>query len=469
MMKMRMTCSRMLAAAAVLAALALAGCRTNPVSGDLELSLVPPEQEIALGHQTHPQVMYMYDGEYYDPELNRYLGTIVMRLHRCSHRPQMPMEFTMINTSVVNAFATPGHVYATRGFLANLENEAQFASVMGHELAHVAAGHSAHQLSRDTLTGLAVGVAGIAAGDSALGQLAVTAGQASVVLMGLSYSREQERQADRVGTYYMALAGYDPREAISMQRILARLNKRPETTLDRYLSTHPQTPDRITGIESVIIDKKLLTRGYIQGSGVYEERWHRRLRRLMRVNATFEHYDRGQKLLKEGDYGEALAAADTAIAAVEDQAQFHRLRGDALMELGRPREALPAYERTIALDRRYLPGNIGLGAALMGIGQYSRAEGQFLIVISSLPAHPIGWYGVGSARYGQERYGDAIGPLERAAKGLSGEPKVHYRLAVCYDRTGRRGDAYYSYLNAVRTGLTGEERAHAVRRIRELG
>jgi predicted Zn-dependent protease len=460
---------KMLAAAVVLAALALCGCQTNPVSGDLELNLVPPDQELALGYEAHPQIMYMYDGEYYDPELNRFLGSIVMRLQRCSHRPGLPMDFTMINTSIVNAFATPGHVYATRGFLASVQNEAQFASVMGHELAHVAAGHTASQLSRDRMTGLAAGVAGVAAGDSLLGQMAVTAGQASVVLVGLSYSRGQERQADRVGTYYMALAGYDPNEAIAMQEILARLNKRDASTLDRYLSTHPPGPDRIAGIESVIVDKKLLTGGYIQGDGVFAERWHRRLAHLREVNAAFAHYDRGQKLLKEGKYAEALEAADSAIAAAGDQAQFHRLRGDALMGLGRPREARPAYERALTLDPRYLPGNIGLGAAMMKTGHYAQAEGQFVTVIASLPGHPIGWYGLGTARYGQERYPEAIGPLERAAEDLPREPMVHYRLAVCYDRAGQRAHAYYSYRRAIEAGLGGQERAQAMRRIRELG
>jgi tetratricopeptide (TPR) repeat protein len=139
------------------------------------------------------------------------------------------------------------------------------------------------------------------------------------------------------------------------------------------------------------------------------------------------------------------------------------------MELDRPREAQPAYERALALDRRYLPANIGLGAALMGTGDYGQAEAQFIVVVSNLPNHPIGWYGLGSARYAQERYRDAIGPMERAAAGLPNEPMVHYRLAVCYDRTRQPAHAYQSYYRALRTGLTGEERAHALRRVRELG
>ncbi|MHC5034820.1 MAG: M48 family metalloprotease, partial [Planctomycetota bacterium] len=302
--------------------LGTAGCRTNPVTGFLEFSLGGPDTELALGHQSHPSIIFMYDGEYRDPELNRYLGTIVMRLHACSHRPEMPTEFTMLSTSVVNAFATPGHVYATRGFLAKLENEAQFSSVMGHELAHVTAGHPAKQMTHRLLTGLAFGVADFAVGDTTVGQVAVGLGQASVALLGLSYSREQERQADRVGTYYMALAGWDARQAIAMQRLLASLNARKETILDRYLSTHPAADDRVAKIQGVLEERGLASARYIQGDGIYADRWNRRLAPLRQADEAFATYDRGVKLMAEKKYGEALASANEAISLQAGRAQF---------------------------------------------------------------------------------------------------------------------------------------------------
>ena len=92
-----------------------------------------------MGNAYHPDIVFMYDGEYIDPELKQYLGSIVVRLNEVSHRSEMSVDFTVLNTSMINAFAIPGHVYATRGFLAELQNEAQFAAVMGHELAHVEA------------------------------------------------------------------------------------------------------------------------------------------------------------------------------------------------------------------------------------------------------------------------------------------------------------------------------------------
>ncbi|KPK59009.1 MAG: hypothetical protein AMK73_08880 [Planctomycetes bacterium SM23_32] len=459
---------RLMAACLASVLLVAAGCRVNPVTGRPELVLITQTRELAMGHQAHPNVIFMYDGEYHDPELNGYLGTIVMRLHAASHRPEMPMEFTMLNTSVVNAFATPGHVYATRGFLARLDNEAQFAAVMGHELAHVAAGHSAKQLSTSLLTGLALGVADYAAGDTLAGRVAVGAGQASVALLGLSYSREQERQADRVGAYYMALGGWDPRQAIEVQQMLGELAGDREGVLDRYLSTHPPAANRVGEIEDLIAEKGLLGRRYVQGDGVYAARWERRLKRLKDVNRAFEPYDRGTKLLAASNFAQALAAADEAIGLRDDQAPFHRLKGDALRRLNRLGEAKAAYGRALALDRRYVPGNVGLGMVLLMEGRHGDAEGQFLTAVRGYPGGALGWYGLGTARYNLGRYRDAVQPLEAAASAISNEPTLFYMLGICYDRTGRSADAVASYEQALKAGLTGSEAEQARQRISSL-
>jgi predicted Zn-dependent protease len=385
---------------ALCAALCATGCVVNPVTGGSELRLVGSGEEVVLGHQTHPNVVFMYDGEYHDPELNRYLGTIVMRLHRGSHRPDMGMEFTMLNTSVVNAFATPGHVYATRGFLARLENEAQFAAVMGHELAHVAAGHSAKQLTHSVLVSLALGVADYAGGDSLAAGLASGIGEAGVALLGLSYSREQERQADRVGTYYMALAGWEPRQAVRMQELLDSLSDSKETVLDKYLSTHPGRDSRVGEIRGVI-EEKHLSRRYVQGDGVFASRWERRLAELKQVDRAFEPYDRGMKALKKGRHREALEAADEALRALADQAPLHRLRGDALVELKRYDDAEQAYRRSLRVDPRYVPGNIGLGNVYAKTGRSGEAEEQFRIAARGWPGVAVS--GQSLRRAGSER------------------------------------------------------------------
>ena len=120
-----------------------ASCATNPVSGGPELMLLSEEDEIKLGGQTDLEVRSQY-GVYKDAELQAYLDDLCRRLGNLSHRPTLGYRLEILDASVVNAFAVPGgYVYFTRGILCTLNNEAELAGVMGREIGHIAARHSA--------------------------------------------------------------------------------------------------------------------------------------------------------------------------------------------------------------------------------------------------------------------------------------------------------------------------------------
>ncbi len=125
-------------------------CATNPVTGKRELSLLSEAQEIAIGQQSDAEVrrdMGVYD----DPELQRYVSDIGDRLAKLSHRPHLPWQFTVVDHPAINAFALPGgYIYITRGILPYLDDEAELAGVLGHEIAHVTARHAAQQYTRAT-------------------------------------------------------------------------------------------------------------------------------------------------------------------------------------------------------------------------------------------------------------------------------------------------------------------------------
>lgn len=444
---------------------AATGCSVNPVTGQMEFMVVGEKDELALGDRSHPNIIFMYGGEYHDRELNVYLGTIVTRLHRCSHRPWLPVDFTMLNDSIVNAFATPGHVYATRGFLARMENEAQFAFVMGHELTHVAARHSAKRLSNSLVSGLLIEAGGSLTGDTMGGRVAVGVGNVGVTLLGLSYSRQQELQADRGGTYYTALAGWEPDQAVAVQRILDSLHKGQPALLDRYLSTHPPSESRIADIEAFIGEMGLHGARYRQGDGTYADRWNRRLQGLREVHAAYGPYDKGSEHLSEKRYQDALRSAEEAIGRRADQAPFHRLKGDALLALGRLDEAQAAYEEALARDGRFMPATIGLGRVARRREDWKTAEKHFDAATRGWPASPQAWRGLGEARYMQRRYQKALLPLEKVAPALPNEPTVHYMLAVCYEWTSQLVQAYHAYVRAIEAGLSGEDLARAQLRV----
>jgi predicted Zn-dependent protease len=164
--------------AAALGGLA-AGCATNPVTGSSEMMFLSEEEEIELGRKAYTQLAWQQGGPLRtDSATQSYLSGIVKELHQVSHRPNLPVDFTLESASEPNAWAIPGHTAMNRGLLQHLENEAQFAFVMGHEMGHVAARHSAARQSRATMGNAGLGILGVASevlGLGAVGGLAVGA------------------------------------------------------------------------------------------------------------------------------------------------------------------------------------------------------------------------------------------------------------------------------------------------------
>jgi predicted Zn-dependent protease len=206
--------------------------------------LLSESDEIKLGKQTDAQVRKQY-GVYEDQKLNAYLNDMCQRLAKVSHRPNLPYKFEMVDASAVNAFAVPGgYVYFTRGILANLNSEAELAGVMGHELGHITARHSAQQYSRAQLAQFGVLVGGLFLGDLVSG-----VAQLGVGMLFLSFSRDNERQADQLGVEYASKAGYDGKELAGFFETLERMNPGSDRSgLPGWFSTHPSPEDRVVAV-----------------------------------------------------------------------------------------------------------------------------------------------------------------------------------------------------------------------------
>jgi len=227
-------------AAAALAA-AFAGCATNPVTGKREFSLVSPAQELGIGRESHAAVLEQY-GLYDDPALQAYVDSIGQALARNSHQPNLEWHFTVLDDPVVNAFAIPGgYIYITRGILAHLGSEAQLAGVLGHEIGHVTARHSAQRITQQQVAGLGLGLASIfSEGFRPYSEAA----QTGLGLLFLKYGRDDENQADALGVEYATRTGYDPREVPHTYATLRRVSDRSGQRLPTFLSTHPDPGDR---------------------------------------------------------------------------------------------------------------------------------------------------------------------------------------------------------------------------------
>ncbi|MBC7348491.1 MAG: M48 family metalloprotease [Candidatus Aminicenantes bacterium] len=227
-------------------------CAVNPVTQKRELMLLSRADELALGQQTDTQVTSTY-GLYPDPALHQYVSAVGKKLAAVSHQPDLEFHFQVLDSPVVNAFAVPGgYVYLTRGILAYLNDEAELAGVMGHEIGHVTARHSAQLYSKAQVAqiGLVVG----AAVSKTLRKFAGLA-EAGLSLLFLSFSREHERQADELGVLYASKAGYEGSRMSNMFVTLQKLNpKSGNDGLPTWLSTHPDPPDRIAAIKKAAAD-----------------------------------------------------------------------------------------------------------------------------------------------------------------------------------------------------------------------
>src|SRR5256884_6093923 len=230
-----------LARLAALAALA-AGCAVNPATGSRQLMLVSESQEIALGRDYEPQVAGSI-GIYSDSGLQRYIQQFGARLAASSERPNLPWSFRVVDDPVVNAFALPGgFIYVTRGILAHLNSEAELAGVVGHEIGHVTARHSASQMTKQQLAQVGLVVGSIAS--SEFGRYAGLASQALGVLF-LKYSRDHERQADDLGLRYLRRVNYDPREMPHVFEMLTRVSQaQGGGRVPEWLATHPDLENR---------------------------------------------------------------------------------------------------------------------------------------------------------------------------------------------------------------------------------
>jgi predicted Zn-dependent protease len=228
--------------ATLLALLGLvAGCATNPVTGHHELSLVSTAQEDQIGREGFQAVVAEY-GTYDDPKIQAYVDTVGQRLAKVSHLPNLAWKFTVLDDPVVNAFAMPGgYIYITRGILAHLNSEAQLAGVLGHEIGHVTARHTANRMTQQQLAGLGLGIA--EAFSPTMARYSQVA-QTGLGLMFLKYGRDDETQADELGVTYATAAGYDPREIPSTYAMLKRVSDRAGQGLPSFLSTHPDPGSR---------------------------------------------------------------------------------------------------------------------------------------------------------------------------------------------------------------------------------
>ncbi|HOD74743.1 MAG TPA: M48 family metalloprotease, partial [Syntrophorhabdaceae bacterium] len=428
-------------------ALAAAGCAINPVTGEQELMLVSERQEIQLGNELYPNALWSGEGgggEFRDPALKSYLSSLVVNIHRVSHRPNLPVDFAVQNTSVPNAWAIPGHVVMTRGLLAALDNEAEFVYVMGHEMGHVSARHSARQMTYGMLGQFLLAGAAVAMAGSEYSDAALTLGSAGAGLILLKFSRNDELEADRLGVEYMTRLGYDPRAALSAHRNLEKVSdqyarsigqsRQESSFFSELLSSHPRTSIRVEEIQNII---NQTPRAAIAGDGTARQRFQGAVANIRRVNAVYvNYYDKAVRSLEKNNTGEALSFVRQAIAQDPGQAPFYALYGSILVKQNNLPEAERYFSKALSIDGNYQPALRGMGAIRYAGNRYSESVQYLERSLKLFPQDPASNYFMGMNYYRTRSYRYAIGYLKPFSEAAPKHPRIHAILGQCYEAVG---------------------------------
>lgn len=398
----------------LLLALGLGACSVNPVTGDRELSFMSAEQEVAIGTQNYLPSQQSQGGRYVtDPDLGLYVSQVTQKLAEVSDRPGLPYEIVVLNNGTPNAWALPGGKMAiNRGLLVELEDEAQMASVLGHEIVHAAARHGATQNTRNMLLQGGMLVAGVAASqatDSPYAGLAVGAIGVGAMAWQAKYSRSHELEADRYGIEYMAEVGYDPQAAVELQETFVRLSEgRRSNWLEGMFASHPPSQERVRA-------NRELAKQY-DGGTRNKAAFDRAMAQLRRDQPAYEHYQEAQKAASEEDYSRAMSLVQQAIDHQPRETLFWELKGQLHMQEDQPTEAIAAFDRSISANPEFFRPLVYRGVVHKRQGNAQQAR-QDLEASEQLLPTQLASYHLGELAMDRGDRSEATRYFQQAAQG----------------------------------------------------
>lgn len=328
--------------------LLLTACGVNPVTGKHELQLTSEKEEIAIGEKNFESLQQVLGGPYNaDPKAQDYLQKVGKKLVKVSDRPHLPYEFILVNSSEINAATLPGgKIVVNRGILTKLHNEAELAALLGHEIVHAAARHSANGMDNTMLLSLIQ--AGIAEGfksqDASIQEIITRTSAISSHLLEKQYSRKQEFEADKYGMKYMALAGYNTDAAVDLQRMFVNLSKgQDESWATGLLRTHPPSRKRV---EANLQNQALYPKHDFMGHVDYQNN----LKTLFKNAFAYELHD---KAISSKKPEKAKQWIQEAIKQEPNEALFHASLARIYQSEGKRHKALKSIEKALKLNYNY--------------------------------------------------------------------------------------------------------------------
>ncbi|MEW6330465.1 MAG: M48 family metalloprotease [Pseudomonadota bacterium] len=416
-----------------------AGNTVLPDLGDESMTVISPAQERKLGEnmmrQARRSLAFMND-----PEIGEYIQSLGQRLVSRSDNPQQDFRFFVIDNPTINAFAVPGGFIGVHtGLILAAQNEAELASVLAHETAHITQRHIPRLIAesqRTTLPALAGIIAGIllASAGHQGGEAAIALTSAAVAQKGINYTRSFEEEADRIGMQILANSGFDPQAMPAFFEQMQNLNRVNDTSLPEFLRTHPVTTNRIADSRnraeqfrvrpapdsSEFQHVRAKIRALAAGNPDEIARGFREnLAQGKYLNANAERYGYTVALLRSRQLTAARAEAGKLVAQQPVQVSYSILQAETEMAAGNSRQALAVYAAAYAKT----PGNAPLAnyyaSALLKTGKHRQARDLLKTALQRRPEDP-----------------ELYRMLAQAAGGLGAKYEAHKAMAEHYYWSG---------------------------------
>lgn len=409
------------------------GCAIDPVTGQKQLMLMSRDQEISIDKQQSPFQFSSDYGVTQDKGLNQYVSGVGKAMLSQVHRPGMPYNFQVVNATYVNAYAFPGgSIAVTRGILLELDNEAELAALLGHELGHVNARHTAEQQSKGQLSSILVAGLSVAAETqgAGLGDWTQKLGSLGQGLFLSKYSRDNEREADGLGHQYMARSGYNSKGFTGLMEMLNDMNTTKPTSTQMLFATHPMSRERLDAARD-------------RDNGIYRDTHSRHLHRDRYMDHTANLRSQKRMIAK-------LQQADMFLAKKQyDKAEGALISALRLKENDYTAQVMTAKCMLIKKKNQNAAHHAGLAKQLAP----RENQGHYISGLSNL-----------ALKKSMAAYED----FSACTRLLPGNPQTTFYQGYALDMAGRKESAareYTAYLKAVNYA-SNEYSQHAYKRLK---